>query len=292
MQGNVLGQVGGSSKINGIIEEYIVNSGGNISAGDFVKYIGIKSGTDTQLSSINYSGNSMSAVLIDDDKVFVAHAGQPSSHTYNLYGIVCTISGTTITAGTDTLLCTGMQSFNTDISVLLLENNKVFIAHSNEYFNCLYGIVCTISETTITAGTDTQLSSIDDSGSLISAVLIDNNKVLVAHNNTKNNACLHGIICTISETTITAGTDTQLSTNNFTSSSDYNAISAVLIDDNKVFIAHAGKSNNNLYGIICTISGTTITAGTDTQLNSNNPVIEPLSAVLIDDNKVFIARTI
>lgn len=39
MQGNVLGQTSGGLKINGIIEEYKVASGGNIRAGDFVKFI-------------------------------------------------------------------------------------------------------------------------------------------------------------------------------------------------------------------------------------------------------------
>lgn len=39
MQGNILGQTGGGLKINGIIEEYKVISGGNVRVGDFVKYI-------------------------------------------------------------------------------------------------------------------------------------------------------------------------------------------------------------------------------------------------------------
>lgn len=39
MQGNVLGQAGANLKINGIIEEYKVASGGNIRGGDFVKFI-------------------------------------------------------------------------------------------------------------------------------------------------------------------------------------------------------------------------------------------------------------
>lgn len=39
MQGNVLGQLGGGIKINGIIEEYKVASGENVRVGEFVKYI-------------------------------------------------------------------------------------------------------------------------------------------------------------------------------------------------------------------------------------------------------------
>lgn len=39
MQGNVRGQSGGGLDIQGIIQEYKVASGGNINAGDFVKFI-------------------------------------------------------------------------------------------------------------------------------------------------------------------------------------------------------------------------------------------------------------
>ena len=50
-----LNLAGGSSKINGIIEEYKVASGGNVNAGDFVRLINNKFGDDISLETTNYN---------------------------------------------------------------------------------------------------------------------------------------------------------------------------------------------------------------------------------------------
>ncbi|MDV3426961.1 MAG: hypothetical protein LIR50_07210, partial [Bacillota bacterium] len=135
----------------------------------------------------------------------------------------------------------------------------------------------------MTTGTDTTLISISDAYPNAIAVLIDTDKVFIAHND--GNGYLNGIVCTISGTTITAGTDTSLSPYGGNS---YQYASAVLIDTDKVFIAH--RYGDYLAGIVCTISGTTITAGTDTTLVSSSNTYQYASTVLIDTNKVFIAH--
>ena len=67
---------GGGTGIKGIIEKYYVYAGSNVSAGDLVEYInGIASQTtetsvDTQLSSMQNSGNVISAVKLDDNRIF------------------------------------------------------------------------------------------------------------------------------------------------------------------------------------------------------------------------------
>jgi len=272
---------GGGLNISGIIEEYQVASGGNVNAGDFVKYINnLSIENDTQLSSVQYSGYTMSAVLLEDNKVFIAHS---YSNSYYLYGIVCTINGTTITAGSDTQLCTTTNTGNA-ISVVLLAENKVFIAHnqSNSYF--LFGMVCTISGTTITIGSNTQLQ-VTRSGNYISTILLDDGKVFIAHNYS-NTICLYGIVCTINGTNIIVGTDTQLSSVQYSGYS----ISAVLLEENKVFIAHSYSNSYYLYGIVCTINGTTITAGSDTQLVLNDSTGYGMQVVLLENNKIFIAH--
>ena len=186
----------------------------------------------------------------------------------------------TITKGTDTRLSTVSSSYQY-ASAVLVDTNKVFIAHRNGSY--LYGMVCEISGTTITAGTDTQLSTESNSYQYASAVLVDTNKVFIAHYG--SSGTLYGIVCTISGTTITAGTDTQLSTE----SASYQYASAVLVDTDKVFVAHR-SSSNYLNGVVCAISGTTITAGTDTLLSSGTNTYYYASAVKLDTNKVFIAH--
>lgn len=273
-QGKVLGAACGI-KINGIIEEYTVASGGNVSAGDFVKFVN-EYGTDTQLDT----GKIKSAVLLNENKVFIAYG---KGNNILLYGIVCTISGTTITIGTETQLSTDSYSGST-VSAVVLNENKVFIAHrANNYLNA---IICEINETIITTGTDTQISTDNYSGYIISAVKLNESKVFIAHSRTSNYN-LNAIICTLSGTTITVGTDTQLSTNNYTGYT----ISVVALNESKVFIAHSNSSYYNLYGTVCTIEETTITAGTLTQLSTGNYTGKTISAITLNENKVFIAHS-
>ena len=94
------------------------------------------------------------------------------------------------------------------ISAVALDKNKVFIAHSygNNYY--LYGIVCIIDEGKITVGTDTVISSTSNTGRVISAVALSENKVLIAHSYSSSDYVLRAVACTISGTVITTGTDT------------------------------------------------------------------------------------
>ena len=264
---------GGGDVVNGIINRFKATSG-TVDANTFVEFVNtITHGTDTSLVATSDSYYNTSAVLLDTDKVFIAH----SSGNY-LYGIVCTISGSTITHGTDTQLSTAAYS-SYDASAVLVDDNKVFIAHRGANYH-LNGLLCTISDTSITVDADIELSSASMSYQYASAALLDTNKVFIAH---KNGNYLYGMICTISGSTITPGTDTQLST---TTDSYYDA-SAVLVDDNKVFIAHRG-ANYNLKGLLCTISGTTITHGTDTQIATGTYASTDTSLALVETNKVFI----
>ena len=282
---------GGANIVNGIIEQYLAEST-TVDANTFVEFINHFYNDETLVDG-KYAGLSVSAVLIDTNKVFIAHrSGGSDTSTYNyLNGIVCTINGNTITTGSDTTLVSGSNAYN-NASAVLIDTNKVFIAHRSGSYSTLRGIVCEISGTTITAGTDTNLVNVNGAYLNASAVLIDTNKVFIAHQKSDSSASnyLNGIVCTVSGTTITTGTDTTLVSVD-PSSDD---ASAVLIDTNKVFIAHRsggfGTTSTLLNGIVCTVSGTTITAGTDTTLVSANGSSDDLSATLLEKNKVFIVH--
>ena len=226
---------------------------------------------------------SLSAVALSENKVFIAYG---SSNYSSLYGIVCTINGTTITAGTRKTISSA-DIITLTISAVLLNENKVFIAYADDYNNqyfCLYGIICTISGTTITAGTGKTISPTAYSGVGMSAVKLSENKVFIAHKYNSSDF-LYGIVCTINGTDIVIGTDTLL--NATSDSGEY--ISAVALSENKVFIAHhMTDSTPYISGMVCTINGTAITVGTDTQLVTRGMT---LSTVLLSENKVFIARS-
>ena len=265
---------GGSIQVvNGIIEQYKA-SNQTISANSFVQFI-----SDTQLVTGNSVSENIAAVKVSSNKVFVAHRSGN-----NLNAIICTINGTTITPGVDTLIVIGETSSNNAYqyaSAVLIDTNKVFVAH--RYGTDMYGIICNINGTTITAGTDTLLTDGNTSYYQLSAVLLETNKVFISHRKGTN---LNGVVCTISGTTITVGTDTQLASG----SNVYTAAIAQLIDTNKVLITHRGTSANALNGVVCTIIGTTITVGTDTQLASGSSAYANASIVAISTNKVFVSH--
>ena len=267
---------GGGDIVNGIISRFKATSG-TVDANTFVEFVNtITPGTDTSLVATSNAYYNISAVLVDDNKVFIAHR----SGNY-LYGIICTISGSTITPGTDTQLSTATDSYQ-DNSPVLVDTNKIFIAHRGANYH-LNGLLCTISDTSITVDADIELSSTSMSFQYASAVRLDTNKVFISY---KNGNYLDGMVCTISGTTITPGSSTRL----IATSNVYKNASAVLVDANKVFVLHTGASNNDNYlnGVVCTISGTTITPGTDTQIATGTYAAIDNSLALVETNKVFI----
>jgi hypothetical protein len=84
MEAKLYGQNKGGMSINGIIKDYYAYAGENISAGDLVEYVnGVAGKTDygesedTQLSTETYTANVISAVVLDENRVFIAHNRDP-----------------------------------------------------------------------------------------------------------------------------------------------------------------------------------------------------------------------
>lgn len=274
---------GGGVDIQGIIEKYLVNSSYNVSAGDFVQYIGTSvSGTDTELDGNISAGYSIAATKLNDTKVFVVSEANDGFNNYTLHGQVVTISGTTITTGTDTILQTGTASgeqIGENLSIVTLEENKVFIAYTKGSSKLnLYTMLCTISGTTITAGTEITINGENTyySNPYIGMSLISNNKVFISYTGS------YSLVCTISGTTVTTGTETRLT------ESSVDKLSIITLEENKVFIALSYMSHY-LSGMVCTISGTTITKGTIAYNSSYSNTQYGISVTRLHKNKVFIA---
>ena len=71
------GQKASGININGIIKDYYAYAGENISAGDLVEYINGVAGqttetsANTQLSNVSHTADVVSAVKLDDSRVFI-----------------------------------------------------------------------------------------------------------------------------------------------------------------------------------------------------------------------------
>lgn len=291
MEAKLYGQNKGGMSINGIIKDYYAYAGENISAGDLVEFVnGIAGEFDygesvaTQLSTETNSGYAISAVQLDDNKVFIAHNYGSS---YYLYGMVCIINGPTIIQGTDTVIAS-IKEAGTAISTCLLPNGSIFIAHSDNSAASirLNGIVVTISGTTITTGSDTILVNSTRAGYTISTYLLPNGNVFIAHS-LGDNYYLYGLVVSISGTTITTGADTVLNSTKYAGQ----IISTCLLLNGNVFVAHSYGSSYYLYGIVCSISGTTVGKGSDTVITNSSNVGRAISACTLENGNVFIAHS-
>lgn len=246
----------------------------------------IAQGTITELNSTDYTGYTISAVLVEKDKVFIAHSSNMKTSSSNhLNGMVCTISGTTITAGSSTEISSNTYT-GYSISATLLPDGNIFIAHSYGSSRYLYGTVCSISGTTITAGTTTSIYTTKQTGFSIATVVLDGARVFIAHSyETSYN--LYAIVCTISGTTITKGSSTIVA-----GGSNYGyCVSAELLPNGNVFLAHSGAADHYLYGSICTISGTSITKGVTTLLVDGTYAGYVISTQLLPNGNIFVTHS-
>lgn len=192
---------------NKVAVAYIDSSGSYYYAR--VKVFDINDGVITQAATQFWnmgtigSNTGLSLVRLSSSQLFVAYGYGSSGY---LYGKVLTISDSSISEGTAVALSSTTNAGRV-ISAVALSSTSVFIAHSYGSNQYLYGIVCTISGTTITAGTDTALVSTAGAGAAISATNYSFSNVFIAHSSDTTNYYLNGIACTISSTTITKGSD-------------------------------------------------------------------------------------
>ena len=226
----------------------------------------IIAGTETQLSNKGYSGYNFDVCEVETNTFFISFS---NSDGY-LYGVVVTINGTTIIAGTETRLSTLTNSgymYNRP-SCEKIDENKIFVGYYAQNSGWkLYGVICIINGTTIITGSETQIyTSSNNTLVKLSVTKVETNKVFIAFSY-GNNYYLYLLVCTINGTTITTG-----SVNTDFGISYYGYyINTILISDNKVLVVHSVDQNfNYLYGIVCIINGTTITSGTDTRISDGS----------------------
>lgn len=154
--------------------------------------------------------------------------------------------------GTDTQLSSTSNTGN-NISAVELSGNRALIVHgSGSGSACyLYGIVVEVSGNTITAGVDTQLSTIENSGAFVKAVKVKENNVCIVHSGTAQNH-LYATAVTVNGNAITAGSGVVVSGYPTNGTPD-----AVLTGNERVFVAY--NTEGYLYSNLLKVQGTTVT---------------------------------
>ena len=271
-----IGNINTGIDINGVIEQYKVQAGETISAGDFVEFV-TTNGTMSAGSPIEFNianTDYISAVKLNENKVLVSYNN--NSH----YGsaVILTINGTTITKGSPIVFNSAGTYY---ISAVALNENKVLVSYRDDG-NSYYGtaVVLTINDTSITKGSPIVFESATTG--YISAVALNENKVLVSYRDDGNSDYYTAIVLTINDTSITKGSSITLGRGGAVYTS------VVKLNENKVLVSYRDYGNSG-YGtaIVLTINDTSITAGSPIVFESASTY--DISAVTLNENKVLVS---
>ena len=198
---------------------------------------------------IAYDSNASKVVIVYRDE------GNSSSGT----AIVGTVSGTSISFGSPSVYHSG--NANENAVVFDSSANKVIIGN-NRTGNQIQLSLGTISGTSISFGTSATISNAqEDAGSLTLSYDINANKTLIAYKGTSGYA--ECAVVSVSGTTVSVGTS--VAATNYTlfeSSGIYDSAA------NKHLVFWRRQSDDYMVGRVATISGTTVTFGTEVNLTS------------------------
>lgn len=238
--------------------------------------------------------STLSTIALDENRVLAVFTCKlASTNPYVLLGVVFKITDELNHGSMIYMTEVSSSDMKKNLSVIALNANKVFVAYSSKS-NTLHGIICTIDEMLIKLETDTELSEDKASGDTISAVILSENKVFIGYSGGVDEDgirtyCLYGMLCSIDEVSVNVINNVLLNSEVYSGS----AISAILINENKVLIVHSCGSERYLCKMICSIQETEILMEADTVLRrttqTNNAMFFSIAATKCNENNVFIA---
>ena len=254
----------------------IVNADGTVSS--------VSSSPDSlgDQSSAIYSGTyGMSANVYDtgQDKVLFIYSG-PSNYGYSVVG---TVSGSSISFGTPVVFSSATTYYLTATFDPDVGKTGIFWA---DYGDSTKGKACvaTISGTSVSYGTTVTFNSNSASVPIKDSTYdTSEDKILVAY--TESNSSSKIIAATISGTDISFGTPVEFlstSTSEVTIQYDTNV--------NKSLVAYRNSNNSNkVDSRVVSLSGTSVTLGTETSLYSTGSADKLASTYDSTNNKIVVA---
>lgn len=288
-------KLGGGSLgvLNGVIEEYFAATD-KVDANTFVEFVsklGMKDlGSAVQISDAAYMPypKSIRAVYLSENKVFVVYPHYASATETYTRASILTIEDNVITIASSKNIGTNASKYYwpEDIDAVALSSTKVFIVLGDfESVNQVSGLVCTISGTTIIAGSLTEIVFAPSTGDLAgrSVTALSSSKVVIIYV-TANKT--YAIVCNVSGTTITKGTSVAIVSKTIGASTSYNLTSVIAVSGTK-FCAFCASSVGTGYGVVCTVSGTTITVGTEIDLGSVS-LVSGIDSILLPDGHILL----
>ena len=265
----------------------VVMAGGDIDSGRLAVFVGTVSGETITFGSKQEAGDDPLvenvALTFDPDSGKVIMAYRDRSNSNYATARVITVSGSTASIGTATVF---LSAAGSDKQMTYDTNaNKVVIAvRNNSQSGNGYGYVGTVSGTNISFGSGTAFTSTGTCDNIGVTFDSSNNKVVVVY---QDNAASHGlsVVGTVSGTSISFGTPVTInaaSTSELCCSFD--------ATNNKVVVFYKDGGNSG-YGtaIVGTVSGTSISYGTEVVFESNSVVLAAgfQSSVFDPDNSLI-----
>ena len=240
---------GTGDKINGIIQDYVVASGGNVNAGDFVTYIQNLSILKNDIDSDNNIGTSaIKAVALNSKKILILYQYRHSS-TYYLYVKLITINDDdTLTISSKTALYSFYQYQHSNTSMVKINDTQILVSstqlstYSSNQDGPTQAVIINIDNNdNITVSSVTELIT-QKFNNVSNLKALENNKVFFMYSRADTyggTLKTYGEIITInSNNTITRGTAVEL-----TSSSSVNILS---LNDNLLYAGfNVVQINNN-----------------------------------------------
>jgi len=226
-------------------------SGTSISFGTQVVF---NSGNTTQIAAVHDTNAGKTVIAYRDD----ANSDQGTA-------IVATVSGTSISFGSETLFNAG-STYYTSIG-FDSDTNKVIIAYA-DYGNSVYGtaIVGTVSGTSISFGSEVVFNAANTADYTSVSYDTNNNKVVIAYRDAGNSGHGTAIVGTVSGTSISFGSEVV-----FAAHSTTRITSSFSSSNGKIIIFYADNDSSKATKVIeGTVSGTSISFDSAIQVTAND----------------------
>ena len=211
----------------------------------------------------NNGGTNYTSTTFDSNSNKIVIAYQDSGNSSYGTAIVGTVSGTSISFGTEVVFNSGNTDFIT--STFDSNSNKVVIAYRDQG-NSQYGtaIVGTVSGTSISFGSEVVYNS---SGTVYNGSTFDSNsnKVVIVYRDDGNSSRGTAIVGTVSGTSISFGSEVI-----FESDRADGNVATFDSNSNKVVVVYQDPNNSDAaQAIVGTVSGTSISFGSAVVIDTN-----------------------
>ena len=260
----IVEDMSGGDIVNGIVESYLASSG-NINANTFVEFVEAdKINSSVKTTVCNGSVMSLAAAAVDDSTAVVGYTLDNMP-----YIVVCKLKNNKMTLGTPVALEATAASYYVGMDIEKIDTNKLVITYDYEdYCKC---VIANISGTTCTLGTAVNVVTMGGSMQCGKIAVLSTNKFAIAYYYNYYASQGMGIsICSVSGSTITAGSMNYVATGKQASLSHHlnNYKALIPLSSTKLLLIYQYGIENRICGVVLTVSGTSFTQGNEVELIS------------------------